>query len=84
MVSNLKDSLPKILKKYTEIPEKNKEVIGKMVRKLIKSYMNILKNTNKNKIIKLKDEYIAKEKKVILELEEKYNNIKNNFKKKND
>lgn len=48
--SSLTTSLPKIFKKYQEIPHENRKIITEMIRTFITTYMNIMKENWKIKI----------------------------------
>lgn len=50
---NFSDNLPKILKKYGEISAKDKKIITKMLKLMMLSYMNIIKEKTTVKIDKL-------------------------------
>ncbi len=82
IVDNLKDNIPKIMKKYGEIPEDDKKVVGEMLKKIIKSNMHIMKEESAFKLNNLKKEYLAKGKSVLEELDKKYLSVvKNEFAK---
>lgn len=56
---NFYDNMPKMLKKYGEISSEDKKMITKMLRLMMSSYMNILKEKTSNRIDRL---HLKKEK----------------------
>ena len=82
LVSNLKDNIPKIMKRYSVIAPSEKKLIGEMIMRIVKAYMNIVKKENLDKIENIKSEYIKKGKSKLEELDEKYlRKIKTEFQK---
>lgn len=84
MSTNWKESIPKILKTYNEISSKDKKVMVNMIKKLIKSNMNIIKEQNTMKFINMRDEYINRSIETVENFDKKYLNKlkKNNLVKK--
>ncbi len=62
--SDLKNNIPKILKKYGEISKEDKQVLTSMIIKLIKSNLGVRKNEGIKMILDIKDEYMNKLKRV--------------------
>lgn len=56
MARNLKENLPKILKKSDEISKENKKTVLHMIRMITAFYINILKEREKNKLQVFKNE----------------------------
>lgn len=59
---NFSTNMPKILKKYSEISSEDKKVMVDMIKILMSSYMNILKEKGSIKFETMKDKYIIKSK----------------------
>ncbi len=74
IVQDLKGNVPKILKKYGEIPKQDKKVITEMIGKLIGTNINILKKESLMKLNNIKNEYITKSHFKVQELDKKYLN----------
>ena len=72
MSTNWKDSIPKILKKYSEISSKDKKVVTSMIKKLIKSNIKIMKEQETMIFTNMKDEYINKGKQTVENFDKKY------------
>ena len=64
LASDLKNNIPKILKKYVEISADDKKVLATMIIKLIKSNLGVRKNEGLKIIFDMKDEYINRLKKI--------------------
>ncbi len=74
---NLSTNIPKMLKKYEEISVDDKKAITKMIKILVNSYFNIVKEKEKTKLDNMKEQYINKGKLKLKEIDEKYfNNTK--------
>ncbi len=58
--SNLKENVPKILRKYKEISQEDKKIITEMIKIIITSYMNIIKEQELVKFDSIKARYIKK------------------------
>lgn len=57
---NLSTNIPKMLKKYEEIPSEDKKVITEMIKLMIASYMNIIKEKGSLKFASIKEKYVTK------------------------
>lgn len=76
--SNLKENIPKILKKYREISIDDKKMITKMIKIITTSYIDIIKEQETMKFDNMKTQYISKSKKKVEEFDIKYlNRLKN-------
>ena len=60
MSRNLTTNLPKIMKKYGEISSADKEIITNMIKIIVVSYINIIKERETTKFNILKNKYIFK------------------------
>ena len=60
--NNLRESIPKILKKYREISEEDKKIITDMIKIIVKSYINNVKEQETIKFNNKKEEYLNKRK----------------------
>lgn len=69
---NLKDTIPKILKKYSEISSDEKKTISEMIRILITSNISTLKERGYTKLGSMKEEYLNIGREKIREFDEKY------------
>ncbi len=58
--SNLSMNIPKILRRYGEMSVENKKIMTKMLKLMIASYMNIIKEKGNLKISTMKGKYSAK------------------------
>ncbi len=72
MTSNLGKNIPKIMKKYTEIPESDKKVVSDMLFRIVKTNMHVKIKEEQKKFEDFKNEYIAKGKLALEELDKKY------------
>lgn len=72
MSRNLSTNLPKILKKYGEIAKEDKEMITKMIKLIVSSYINIVRERETIKLDNIKEEYKNKSKIKIKEWDKKY------------
>ena len=61
--NNLRESIPKILKKYREISEEDKKIITDMIKIIVKSYINNVKEQETIKFNNKKEEYLNKKNK---------------------
>ena len=68
ITKNLPTSIPKILKKYGELSKEDKEKITSMIKIIINSYRNVVKERENGKLDNLKEKYKQK----LIELDEKY------------
>ena len=68
ITNNLPTSIPKILKKYGELSKGDKENITNMIKIIINSYRNVVKERENNKRDNLKIKYKQK----LEELDKKY------------
>lgn len=64
-------SIPKLLKKYSNVPKDDKKVISEMISLFVKEYANIFGIRNKIKFDIIKNEYKIKSKEKLMELEKK-------------
>ncbi len=76
---DLSTSIPKILKKYSELSESDKDTMTEMIKLMAKCYLNIVKDRQAIKFNNMRKDYIEKSKRKIAALEEKYlSRFKNN------
>ena len=61
--NNVRESIPKILKKYREISEEDKKIITDMIKIIVKSYINNVKEQETIKFNNKKEEYLNKKNK---------------------
>ena len=70
--TNWKENVPKILKKYRETSVEDKKIMTKMVKIIVSSYMNTIKQQERVRFDNMKEEYIIKSKTKAEELDKKY------------
>lgn len=72
MSKNLSTNLPKIFKKYGEISKEDKEMMSKMIKIILTSYMSQVKKRSSSKWDEKKEEYMIKGKTKLKEFDQKY------------
>ena len=72
MSRNISKNLPILLKKYGEIAKEDKDMITKMIKLIVSSYINIVREKETIKFDNIKEEYKNKSKSKIKELDKKY------------
>ena len=71
MSSNLSTNLPIVIKKYNEFSKEEKETMTEMLKKAVSLFLNNISEREKEKLSIVKEEYKAKGKQKIKEIERK-------------